>query len=212
MAITGLFLITFLVIHAGINACIWANDHGLMFNRAAHFMATTVVIRIMEWVLFVGFLVHIIQGLALEVQNRSRRGKGYAKPVGNKASRWYSRAMGLLGTLILLFLVLHLSHFWVVSRFGHLEEFTVGADKFDNLYARMVTIFQSPVVVIIYVLGCISLGYHLAHGFQSAFRTLGVHNGRYLVLLKNLGFAYSILISLAFALMPVSIYFKWINV
>src|SRR3982750_3819521 len=99
MAATGLFLISFLVIHVGLNACIWANDNGEMFNKSAHFMGTMVVIRILEWGLFGGFLIHIIQGYALEAKNLSRRGQGYGINMGNKGSKWYSRTMGLLGTL-----------------------------------------------------------------------------------------------------------------
>src|SRR5690242_1451622 len=111
MALTGLFLISFLVVHVGINACIWANDGGEMFRQAAHFMGGTVVIRIIEIGLMAGFIIHIVQGLMLEFQNRSKRKKGYAVAMGNKGSKWYSRSMGLLGTLILIFLIIHLTHF-----------------------------------------------------------------------------------------------------
>jgi succinate dehydrogenase / fumarate reductase cytochrome b subunit len=99
MSLTGIFLISFLVVHVGVNACIWANDGGEMFNLASHFMATTIVIRIVEVGLFAGLLLHIVQGLVLEVQNRSHRRIGYAVAMGNKGSKWYSRSMGLLGTL-----------------------------------------------------------------------------------------------------------------
>ena len=109
MALTGIFLISFLVVHVGVNACIWAGDEGRMFNLASHFMGTTVVVRIVEVGLFAGLLLHIIQGLILEVQNRSRRKTGYAVAMGNRGSKWYSRSMGLLGTLLLFFLVMHLS-------------------------------------------------------------------------------------------------------
>src|SRR5580658_3236135 len=113
MGLTGLFLISFLVVHVGINACIWANDSGEMFNKAAHFMGAAVVIRIMEVGLFIGIIIHVIQGLVLEFQNRSKRGKGYEvkAKMANSTSSWYSRSMGLLGTLILLFLIMHLYHF-----------------------------------------------------------------------------------------------------
>ena len=118
MSITGLFLISFLVVHAGVNACIFADlsifdsaDDGLMFNRAAAFMGGTVLIRIMEYVLFIGIFIHAIQGLILEVQNRSKRKQGYAVPMGNKGSKWYSRSMGLLGTILLIFMILHWWHF-----------------------------------------------------------------------------------------------------
>ncbi|HVG41982.1 MAG TPA: hypothetical protein VM888_10270, partial [Chitinophagaceae bacterium] len=116
MALTGLFLISFLIIHVGLNATIWANDNGAMFNKAAHFMGSTIVIRVIEVGLFAGFIIHIIQGWVLEVKNRQKRGQGYQKPLGERGSPWYSRSMGILGTLIFLFLVMHVSHFWVPSR------------------------------------------------------------------------------------------------
>jgi succinate dehydrogenase / fumarate reductase cytochrome b subunit len=120
MALTGLFLISFLVVHVGINACIWANDDGEMFNKAAHFMGTTIVVRIIEVGLFAFIILHIVQGFVLEIQNRKRRNIGYAVNLGNSGSKWYSRSMGLLGTLLLFFLVMHIYHFWIPSRFGGL--------------------------------------------------------------------------------------------
>jgi succinate dehydrogenase / fumarate reductase cytochrome b subunit len=211
MSLTGIFLISFLVVHVGINACIWANDGGQMFNLASHFMATTVVIRIIEVGLFAFLILHIIQGLVLEVQNRSRRKTGYAVPMGNRGSKWYSRSMGLLGTLLLFFLVIHLAHFWVPSRFTELPAIEYNGKEVANQYAEIVRIFQSPVVVVLYVLGCLSLMYHLLHGFQSAFRTLGVPDGKYIVLIKNFGFGFAIIISLAFAMMPVSVIAGWVS-
>src|ERR1700754_1789994 len=95
MGVTGLSLIGFLVVHVGINACIWAMDGGVMFNKAAHFMGSTVVIRILEVVLFIGIFIHIIQGLALEFQNRAKRKQGYQVPMGSRGSAWYRKSMGL---------------------------------------------------------------------------------------------------------------------
>lgn len=212
MALTGLFLISFLVVHVGLNACIWANDNGSMFNRAAHFMGSTVVIRLMEVVLFAGLILHMIQGWILEVQNRKTRKQGYAVTLGNRGSKWYSRSMGLLGTLLFLFLVMHISHFWVPSRITHdLTPVEYREVEMHNVYQRMVEVFQSPAVVILYVLGCISLAYHLLHGFKSAFRTLGVHNSRYFTIIKAAGYGFSVIVPLAFAMMPISMYLKWIE-
>ncbi len=219
MGLTGLFLISFLVVHVGINACIWANDHGEMFNKAAHFMGSSVLIRIMEIGLFVGFIIHIVQGFVLEAQNRSKRKIGYQVGLGNRGSRWYSRSMGLLGTLILLFLILHLYHFWTPSRLGgyfnihELKPIAYENGKgIHNLYAELLQVFQgNSLVVLIYVLGCFSLSFHLMHGFQSAFRTLGLHNQRYVVIVKTVGAVFSIIVPLAFAMMPLSIYFQWLN-
>jgi succinate dehydrogenase / fumarate reductase cytochrome b subunit len=217
MSLSGLFLIAFLVVHVGLNACVWAGDNGEMFNKSAHFMGNTVVIRIMEIGLFILFFIHIIQGYVLEAQNRSRRGQGYAVTLGNRGSKWYSRAMGLLGTLLLLFLIMHISHFWIGSRLGGigniqpLSEVEYNGKMYHNQFAEMVRVFQNPLIVILYVLGCISLAYHLMQGFHSAFRTLGVRNRRYLNMLTNFGIGFSIIVSLTFAMMPISFYLGWVS-
>ncbi len=220
MALTGIFLISFLVIHVGLNATIWANDNGEMFNVAAHFMGSTVVVRIMEVGLFLGIFLHLIQGYMLTIENQKKRGTKYAVDYGNQGSKWYSRSMGLLGTLLLLFLIMHIYHFWTPSRLGGmwsiepLKEVTYTATKiqYHNLYAEMLTVFQgNPLVVGLYVLGCISLAYHLMHGFESAFRTVGVHNNRYLSMLRYMGRGFAIIISIAFAMMPVSMYLGWVK-
>lgn len=217
MALTGISLIVFLIVHVGLNACIWANDNGEMFNRAAHFMGSTVVIRIAEVGLFIGIILHIIQGLILEFENRSKRSIGYQVPLGNRGSKWYSRSMGLLGTLILLFLIMHIYHFWTPSRLGgignihELGTTTYDGKEYHNLYAEMLLVFQSPVIVFLYILGCISLAYHLLHGFKSAFRTLGMSNQRYVKIVKFLGAAFSIIVPVTFAMMPISMHFGWIQ-
>jgi succinate dehydrogenase cytochrome b subunit len=213
MGLTGLFLISFLVVHVGINACIWAMDGGEMFNKAAHFMGSTVVIRILEIGLFVGIFLHAIQGLILEFQNRKKRSIGYQVPMGNKGSKWYSRSMGLLGTIILIFLIIHWKHFWIPSRFEDLTEVTYNGVAMHDLFSLMKETFAKGQewVIILYVLACISLAYHLLHGFQSAFRSMGLHNNRYLRLLNAIGTGFSIVVPLAFAMMPISMYFDWVQ-
>lgn len=221
MALTGLFLISFLLIHVGLNSCVFydlsifdPSDNGSMFNRAAHFMGASLVIRILEIGLFAGIILHIVQGYAVEAKNRSRRGHSYAKDLGNRGSKWYSRSMALLGTLILLFLIMHVSHFWVPSRVTHdlvPVVYKNGAVETHNLFLRMYEVFQNPLIVILYLVGVISLAFHLFHGFHSAFRTLGVHNKKYLGLLKSLGYGFTIIVCLLFALMPISMYFNWVS-
>jgi len=220
MGLTGISLLLFLIVHAGINACIFADlsifnaeDNGEMFNKAAHFMGSTVVIRIMEIGLFAGIVLHIVQGYLLEVQNRQSRGVGYAKPMGNDGSKWYSRSMALLGTLILLFLIIHLGHFWVSARFTHagLEPVIYNGVLMHDMFGLMKVTFSELWIVIVYVLGCVALYFHLMHGFASAFRTLGVSNKKYLVLLNSLGAGYSLIICVVFVLMPLAIYLKWIG-
>jgi succinate dehydrogenase / fumarate reductase cytochrome b subunit len=213
MGLTGIFLISFLVVHVGINSCIWAMDGGEMFNKAAHFMGATVVIRIMEVGLFLGIFLHIIQGLVLTFQNRKRRSIGYQVPMGNKGSKWYSRSMGLLGTIILIFFIVHWKNFWIPSRFQDMQEVTINGIAMHDLFGLMKDTFTkgNEWLVILYVVACISLSYHLLHGFQSAFRSLGVHNQRYLGLLNAIGVGFAVIVPLAFAMMPISMYFNWVQ-
>lgn len=206
MSLTGLFLILFLLVHCYVNAMIFYNDGGEKFTEAAHFMGTNIVIRITEIGLFAFLILHIVQGLSLWMQNRKRRSTRYAVNAGNATSKWYSRSMGILGTLILLFLVLHISAFWAPNRASQ----TMGNGELD-LYGMMRDAFQNIAVVIIYIFGCISLAWHLVHGFFSAFQTLGLAMNKYKGIIKSVGVAFSIIIPLIFALMPLAFYMHWIQ-
>jgi succinate dehydrogenase / fumarate reductase cytochrome b subunit len=79
-----------------------------------------------------------------------------------------------------------------------------------DLFSLMKDTFTNVWIVILYLIGCLALAYHLMHGFQSAFRSLGVHNSRYLVLIKGTGVAFAIIVPIAFAMMPISMYFNWV--
>ena len=204
MGITGLFLILFLIVHCFINALIFMNDGGVTFNTGAHFMASNWIIRAGEIVLFVGLLLHIYQALRLTLDNQKARPVKYAVTNGQANSTWYSRSMGLLGALLLIFLIVHLSNFWVVSRFTGIP--TEDALGQEDLYAVMRQSFMDIRIVILYVLSMISLAYHLLHGFSSAFQTMGWNHKKYSPLIRAVGIWYSIGISLLFAAMPVAIY------
>lgn len=200
MGLTGLFLISFLVVHVSLNATIFFNDGGQTFNAGADFMAHNPVIRIMEIVLFAGLIIHIVQALTLTLANRKARPVAYAKIDGAANSSWYSRSMGILGSLLLLFLVSHLSHFWIdtkIAVFKHEEH---------NTYLEMKEVFSHWYVVLIYLVGVIALCYHLLHGFQSAFQSLGLNHKNYTPLIKKVGVWFSIIVCLLFAAMPVCMF------
>ena len=207
MALTGIFLVIFLVVHCYVNANVFFENPQLNFNLAAHFMGTNILIRVSEIGLFAGFIVHIVQGYRLELQNWSKRKSRYAVTAGNKTSKWYSRSMALLGTLILLFLIVHLVHFWVPSRFGGLLPFVHEGHEYHDLYAQMRNVFAEPWVLALYLLGCFSLSWHLLHGIQSAAQTMGWTNKNYFPLIKNVGIVFSIVVPLIFALMPIHMHF-----
>jgi succinate dehydrogenase / fumarate reductase, cytochrome b subunit len=205
MALTGLFLISFLVIHCTINAMIFYNDKGETFSHWGHFMGTNPIIRTLEIGLVAGFLIHIIQGLLLWKANSAARPVKY-NVIKAPKSTWYSRSMGLLGTLLLLFLILHTAHFWIPNR---ANQFTQGEEL--PLYKMMFGIFSNPWIVLLYVLGCVSLFWHLLHGFASAFQSLGLKHLKYNHLISIVGTAFSIIVPLIFALMPIAIHFGWID-
>ena len=221
MGLTGVFLITFLIVHAAINSMIFFNDNGETFNHWGHFMGSNLIIRTMELGLFAFLILHVVQGLMLWAQNRAARPVGYAVSKAEKNSKWFSRSMGLLGTLILLFLILHLYHFWLPSRFGGMASIqtlepatltTYANQEAHNLYLAMQQVFQNNLlVVVVYVLGVFSLFWHLLHGFQSAFQTFGINHKRYTPIIKGIGVFYSTIICLLFASMPIAIYMNWIN-
>ncbi|MBC7425232.1 MAG: succinate dehydrogenase cytochrome b subunit [Bacteroidia bacterium] len=206
MALTGLFLITFLLVHCSVNACIFFNDGGETFNEVAEFFGSNPVIRTMEIVLFICLILHIIQGLVLWGQNGSKRPVKYTSKNGAANSTWYSRSMGLLGTLLLMFLIVHLKDFWVVSRFT--DEITGGS---TTLYAKMNEAFDNIWVVVLYVFSMFSLSYHLLHGFQSAFRTMGWTHRKYTPLIKAVGAGFAVLIPFIFAMMPIVMHFNLID-
>ena len=197
MGLTGLFLITFLIVHVTINSMIFANDGGKLFNQAAGFMAHNPIIRVVEIGLFLGLLSHIYLALKLTLDNNKARPIKYAVVNGNANSKWYSRSMGILGSLLLIFLVVHLANFWLptkVAVFSHQEH-----DTFANLKV----VFAEWYLVAIYLLGVIALCYHLLHGFQSAFQTLGLNHKKYTPIIKAIGAAFSIIVSILFAAMPI---------
>lgn len=219
MSLTGFFLINFLIVHAGLNACIFANDGGYMFNRAANFMSNHWVPRVLEIGLFLGFALHIGQGYLLFFYNVGKRDIKYAVPYKN-GSKWYSRSMAILGSIIFIFLVVHLANFWVPSRITGLDTIKIPIDSSENqsssvevhdLFGKMQTTFQNIYIVILYIFGCIALGFHLVHGFISAFKTLGLRHKGWINLLNSIGIAFSVIICSLFISMPILFYFSIIK-
>lgn len=205
MGLTGIFLITFLIVHAGVNSCIFLNDNGETFNKVAHFMSHNWIVRFLEVGLFAGLIAHIVQGLMLWQQNKKARPVQYYMNKAEKNSTWYSRSMGILGVLLLLFLVMHMAHFFVGTKVA-----LYSGDRPHNLFEEMREVFSHGWIVGVYLLGIVALFWHLYHGFQSAFQTLGINHKKYTPLIRAIGTGYSIIICILFALMPVAMYLEWI--
>ena len=169
-------------------------------------MGTNFVIRTIEIGLFAFLILHIVQGLMLWVKNSSRRNNRYAIKAGSQTSPWYRRSMGLLGTLILFFLIIHVNNFWGPNRLSQ----AMGEGELD-LYNMMKEEFQSIWMVALYLFGCFSLAWHLVHGFYSSFQTMGLTTNKYKGMINGVGIGFSIIVPLIFALMPIAFYLHWIE-
>jgi len=206
MSITGLFLLVFVGVHLGINLLLIFDDSGELFNQGAHFMTTNPLIKIMEPILGLGFVIHIIWSFFLEYQNWMARPVKYAKKNMSGASSWASRNMLVLGALVLVFLIIHIINFFVKMKFTGdpaLTEITVQGVHMENAYALVAGAFKASILLgVFYILGGILLGFHLSHGFWSAFQTLGLNNKNWLNRWKVIGTIYAIVIAAGYAVIP----------
>lgn len=261
MSLTGLFLCSFLVVHMSGNLQLFKQDQGLAFNTYAVFMTTFPPIKFISYGLYAMILVHAIDGLMLAFKNRSARPQRYA--VVHNQSSWASRNMPLLGTLLLVYLVVHMGDFWAEYKFGHIpyrqyhenlstgqissrsyffknEEpedlarrdaatFMVGpaitgkmqelteevngqrvrSVVVKDLYSEVAEAFKHWWLVLIYLIGMAALSFHLLHGFQSAFQTLGWNHSKYNPIIRFIGtWVFAVGIPLAFAAMPVYFFIR----
>lgn len=207
MSLTGLFLILFLVVHLIGNLAIFSGDGGLSFNGYAVFMTSFLPIKLISYLLYLSILVHILVAVILWIHNRKARPLRYAVESAHENSTWASRSMTLLGSLIFVFLIIHLKDFWWQYKFGGGYEFEIDANGNRDIYTLVIVQFKYKYVLATYLIGIIALAIHLWHGFQSAFQTLGLNHHRYTPIIKAIGILYAILIPLGFATMPVYVYF-----
>ena len=200
MALSGLFLIIFLITHLVINSLTLASSKDL-FNEAAHFMATNPIIYAMQYVLALGFIIHIGMGIKLTIQNKRARSQEYVYNKMSKNTNLSSRSMIVSGGLVIVFLALHLRDYFYQMKFVGLPEGTTDYDLVVNL-------FTNPYYTAVYVIAFIVLGIHLNHGFKSAFQSMGANHKKYNPLIKIVSTVYSIVIALGFSTIAI---FHFIN-
>ncbi|MEJ7644503.1 MAG: succinate dehydrogenase cytochrome b subunit [Chryseolinea sp.] len=207
MAITGLFLILFLVVHLIGNLQLLKTDRGEAFNVYAKFMTSNPIIVIVSYVNYAAIIVHVVWAIILTRLNRKARGaEGYA--INKNSSPWTSRNMGILGTLILIFLVIHLKGFWYQMHWGGIPTVAYDGEEYKDLYAVVDVAYQEAWFVALYVISMIILGFHLWHGFASAFQTLGINHLKYNPVIRFVGRAFAIVVSGLFALIPLWMFFR----
>jgi succinate dehydrogenase / fumarate reductase cytochrome b subunit len=198
MSLSGLFLCTFLIVHASINMYLFKSAEA--YNEASHFMSSNIIIRLVEVVLFGGLVAHMISGVVVWIQNRTTRPVGYQMYRLKDNTKLSSRTPMLTtsASLVAFFLVLHLITFWIPTRFG--------ADP-KLPYDMVADAFSQSSMGVFYIIAVAFLGFHLKHGFQSGFQTLGLTNNRYKWLIDSVAMIFWLIIPLVFASMPA--YFLW---
>ncbi len=197
MALAGLFLLLFLPVHLVINLMLLKPDPE-PFNKAAHFMATFPVIKVIEVVLILAILTHIGWGIYLQIENWIARPVGYTS--GSKAeTSFFSKFMIWTGASVLTFLIIHFNNFYFI-RLGFVE----GDPK--NFYSVAHGLFKIPAYNYIYLACFVLLGLHLFHAFSSAFQTLGLNHRIWTPVVKVIAWIYAIGLPLGFAFISITIW------
>jgi succinate dehydrogenase / fumarate reductase cytochrome b subunit len=271
MALTGLFLCLFLAGHLAGNLQLLIPDGALQFNQYALFMTTNPAVKVLSYLTYISILFHAIDGIILTIQNKKARPIAYAKENPTSNTGFASRNMAVLGTLILVFIVTHMTNFWARMHFdenmplmtknitsqGTTEAYYVGTetgkyfqvsqvetaqdtvaaqnvmpkqfkikngteiyftsadvkagDLYKDLYQITISFFKDKkyglIATLGYALAMLVLGFHLWHGFQSAFQSLGLRSPKYYGLITKFGMAFSVVVPLLFAIVPLYIHF-----
>ncbi len=211
MAVTGLFISFFLIIHLAGNLILilpdsffpvefWNNvaSRHDMYNAYSHFLVHFWPITVVAWVLYISIIVHALDALLLTLNNNKASGEKYAV-TDNSTSKWYSRNMGILGSLIGIFILLHMGQFWLPYKVLNTEH---------DLYQLVETAFQTWWWVLIYEIGIIALFFHLLHGIESAHRSLGFFTERAMKVAKRIALCFAIVLTVLYAIIPLVMHLR----
>ena len=201
------FLILFLIGHLAGNLQLFIPGEigKKQFNAYALFMTTNPAVMILSYLTYFSILLHSTLTIFLTLKSKSVRPVKYLVNSGSSNSTWSSRNMAFLGTVLLIFLIVHLRSFWYEMHFGE-----IGLDKWGNkdLYTVTVTAFDNIFYTAFYVLSMIMLAFHLHHGVESAFQTLGLNTLKYEKTIKFIGQGIAVVIPLVFATIPITLYVR----
>jgi len=206
MAATGLFLCLFLLGHlAGNLQLLLPKEKALLqFNEYALFMTTFPLVKVLSYLTYFSILFHAVDGFLLMIKNKKARPVNYVYSKPSKNSKWSSRNMGLLGSILLLFLIIHMRSFWYEMHFGNIP---LDANGNKDLYTITYSAFQSIWYVIFYIFSMLAIALHLSHGFSSAFQSVGISHPKLNILIKSFSYFFCIIVPLTFALIPITLFF-----
>lgn len=204
MSLSGLFLIVFLLVHLGLNLTMLFDPvDGTVYNKAAHFMGTNPLMKVMEPVLALGFFLHILYGFIVQFNNWKARGNSkYAVVDQKESSTWASRNMIWLGVFVFAFLIVHIINYYSVLKFGEPPATHIDGVEMHDTFALVTDLFAIWWYDVIYIIGFIALGLHLHHAFWSAFQTLGLNNKIWRRRLEVIGDIYTIAVVAGFTIIP----------
>ena len=199
MALSGIFLMIFLLQHFVIN--ITSVFSAAIFNQFSHFMGTNPIVQfLLQPILIFGVIFHFVMGFVLDIQNKRARGTRYAVYKGNANASWVSRNMLISGATVLAFLALHFYDFWVPEmNYKYIEVLPEDPTRY---YEELVHKFEDLTRVVLYVISFFFLALHLSHGFSSAFQSMGFNN-KYTPAVKSFGKLYAIGIPVGYAFIAI---------
>ena len=204
MALTGLFLCVFLAVHLLGNLQLFLGDGRAQtqFNWYAEKLSGALIIKVAAVGTYLAIVVHCVLALLITMRNRRSAGSGYESTSPAATSTpWYSRSMGILGTIILIFLLVHMADFWFPFKTG--ADIGVDDEGQRDLYGLVAVKFQSFWRIALYELGVLAVGFHLFHGVYSGFRSLGVSHPGYAKYLRWAGYVFAAVVTIGFAAMPI---------
>ena len=205
MALAGLFLCLFLVGHllGNLQLFIPGEAGKLQFNGYAHFMTHFPPVKILSYLTYFSIIFHAVDGLVLTIHNRAARPQGYAYSRPDKNTTWSARNMGILGTILLVYIILHMGDFWVKMHWGDLGNDSAGN---RDLYTPVVLSFKQWWFTLLYVLAMFAVGFHLFHGFASGFQSLGMRHPQYTPFIQKFGKGFAVVVPFLFASICVYLY------
>lgn len=210
IAVTGLFLCLFLIVHLSAN-CILILPKDMareVYNSYSTFLRENLLIQLVSYVLYLSIILHVVYALLVTLQNKKAKPQKYAVNHWQENSSWASQNMGLLGIFILLFIVVHLANFWAKIKLGLGEGVGLDATGNEDVYEVASSLFHNIYYVIFYSVLMIPLGFHLHHGLKSAFKTLGFYHKNGLKILSKVALFYALVVSILFGIVPFIVYFK----
>ncbi|MBA6152357.1 succinate dehydrogenase cytochrome b subunit [Gelidibacter maritimus] len=210
IATTGLFLCIFLLVHLSANALLLLPEETArgLYNSYSATLRESLIISVIAYLIYLSIILHVIYSAIVTYRNRKCRIGKYAVNRKSEYSTWASQNMAVLGTLILIFIVVHLANFWARVKLGIGEQVGVDSNGNTDVYEVAYLLFNNIYYMLFYVILMIPLGFHLHHGLKSAFKTLGFYHKKGLKILASVALIYAIIISVGFGIIPLIVYFK----